>query len=147
MMGKWVYILLAVVFFAVSAFSFYLYVRQTRFFAASEIYREAQEKNIEELKGRLDDHNSRLEKFHEESVQVGVLIPQIKNSIAEIKSVIAQSRVEASMIKDDAAQWKKDYVAVLIELEERLNGVDIALKALQEERPAVPPALATSTPL
>jgi chromosome segregation ATPase len=146
MSGRPLNILLTAMVFAVAVFSFYLYTRQTRFFEVLAIHREVQQKDIKELKGRLDDHKARLEKFHEESVQVGALIPQIKDSIAEIKSVISQSRVEASMIKDDAAQWKKDYVAVLIELEERLNMMDAAVKALQAERPAAP-ALATSTPL
>jgi hypothetical protein len=76
-----------------------------------------------------------LEKFQAENTQIGALIPQIKDSIVEIKSVIAESRVESLMIKDDAVQWKKDYVAVLIEIESRLDNMDIVLKDMQEQWP------------
>ena len=36
------------------------------------------------------------------------------------------------MIKDDVKQWQKDYVAVLLELEERLNVSEKTLKSLEE---------------
>ena len=80
----------------------------------------------------LDLQKVKLDEVEQESAQVTVLLPQIKESIAEIKSVIAQSRAEAWKIKDDSAQWQKDYVSTLVDIQKRVNSLDQALSSTSE---------------
>jgi chromosome segregation ATPase len=90
---------------------------------------------LAQLKDAVAVQNERFRPIEDESREVGSLLPEMRSSIEQIKAVISQSRVEALMIKDDAKQWQKDYVAVLLELEERLNAVDVKMKELQERSP------------
>jgi chromosome segregation ATPase len=121
-------IILAAMVFVMAVFSFSFYCQQR---SSTKVLKTA----IGELKEALNEQGVEFEKLRQENVPIKALIPQTKDSIAELKSVISQSRVDAFVIKEDVKQWQKDYVAVLLELEERLDLVENGLKTCQEKLP------------
>ncbi len=97
------------------------------------------QKDVEGFHGQFNDalaaQDKRLISIESETREVRDLLPQMKESIEKIKAVIAQSQAQAFAIKEDAKQWQKDYVSVLLELDGRLNAADTRFKAFQERLP------------
>ena len=130
----------------VAVVSLYFFGQQKIFLQSVQTASRTQGQTIEQLKADmrelkdqvktgqqvLDLQKVKLDEVEQESAQVKVLLPQIKESIAEIKSVIAQSRAEAWKIKDDSAQWQKDYVSTLVDIQKRVNALDQALNSISD---------------
>ncbi len=107
---------------------------------------QKQEQSVAQLTGELkgladrfalqkagwDGQVSTWQSLEQENSQLRELLPQIKASIVEIKSVIAQSRTEAWKIKDDTQQWQKDYVSTLVEIEKKVNALGEEVVSLSE---------------
>jgi uncharacterized phage infection (PIP) family protein YhgE len=124
---------------AMTVFSFYCYAQQQRSLEWMGTYTADQQKNIQELKvgikdlkNGLEEQRVKFEKVQKENAQIGELIPQIKDSIVEIKSVISQSRAEAWKIKDDTKEWQKDYVSTLVSIQQKVDALEVSLNSTSE---------------